>query len=145
MSMPLASDYLFLQPLIEQRLRDQIAGLPVEGIEQLAQAVDSQDQRPRVCYVLWSGDRFPEAAPRGSASVVVQQWTAWLRVRNASAADKDARNEAAGAVLSALHKALSGWAPPDQQRAFRRASGARPNYQATSGLYPLTFEIELYL
>lgn len=142
---PLHADYLFLGPLIRQRIAAQIAGLPVEGVAELQQIVDSQDQRHQVAFVLWSGDRFPDTAMGGEASVVFQQWDVWLRVFNASPLNLDGRNDAAGPVLSTLHKALAGWKPEGLFRSFRRMAGPRPNYQRVSGMYPLSFEITLNL
>ena len=141
----LAANYLFTGTLLEERLRDQVPGLPVEGIEQMAQAVDAQDKRRAVAYVMWGGDRFPDNAGGGEATVVYQQWLVWLRVVNASAADKDARSGAAGPALSALHKALAGWKPEGCLRGLKRVAGPRPNYQPASALYPLAFEIQLHL
>lgn len=146
MSNPLLdANYLFVGPLIEARLRDQLGALPVEGIEQLSQAIDAQDLRPAVAYVMWGGDRFTDTAANGDATTMYQQWVVWLRIRNASAADKDARNKTAGVQLSGLHKALAGFKPDGQHRPLKRTGGPRPNYQTTSGLYPLAFEIQLHL
>lgn len=143
---PLHDDYLFLAPLIRERVAAQVPGLPVEGVAELAQIVDSQDQRPQVAFVLWSGDRFPDTAMGGEATVLFQQWDVWLRVRNASPTNLDAHQETAGPLLSRVHKALAGWKPPGTWRAgMRRTVGPRPNYQRVSGLFPLTFEIPLNL
>jgi hypothetical protein len=141
----LEANYLFVGPLIEQRLRTLVADLPVEGIEDMAQAVDAQDRRKCVAYVMWGGDRFPESAAGGEAAALYQQWVVWLRVLNASSTDKDARSTAAGGLLSGLHKALAGWKPEGCFRGLKRTGGPRPNYQTTSGLYPLAFEIQLHL
>ncbi|MFN0185122.1 MAG: hypothetical protein ACKVQR_15015 [Aquabacterium sp.] len=145
MSSPLADNYLFLQPLVEARIRDRVAGLPVEGVEQMAQIVEAQDRRAEVCFVMWGGDRFADTANAGDATQVVQEWVLWLRVINASAADKDARSSAAGARLAQLHAAMAGFKPAGCARGFRRTNGPRPNYQPASGLYPLSFGISLHL
>lgn len=146
----LAADYLFLAPLIEQRLREEIAeGVPVEGIEQLSQVVDAAELRPFVMYVMWGGDRVPQVegarSGQGASQVLYQRWIVWLRVRNASTADKAARNLAAGPLLSAIHKAIAGWVPGGAFKPFLRAQGVPPDYKAASGMYPLAFEINLVL
>ncbi|MBE7419831.1 MAG: hypothetical protein HS128_19165 [Ideonella sp.] len=146
----LAQDYLFIGPLIEARLAAEIAGnVPVERVEQMAQARDAQDLRETVLYVMWGGDRFDggEAgrAGAGAAQRVWQQWLVWLRVRNAGVADKAARNTVAGPLLSAVHRALAGWMPEGALRTLQRTQGPAPNYQPASGLYPLAFEINLSL
>lgn len=142
----LLADYLYIGPLIEERLLAMLdAGVPVEGIEQLSQARDAQDLRAQVLYVMWGGDRFVSAANGGLSQMFYQRWLVWVRVRNASLAAKDARNTAAGALLSAVHKALAGWKPGSEVRALLRTQGPAPDYQSTSGLYPLAFEINLIL
>ncbi len=147
----LLADYLFIGPLIEDRLRGQLpTGTPVEGIEQLSQARDAQDLRAVVVYVMWGGDRFDGGdagrAGGGASQRLYQRWIAWIRVRNGSVVVKDARNAGAGPLLSAVHKALAGWEPDGAlTRKLVRTQGPAPDYQAASGLYPLAFEINLAL
>ncbi|MCW5657447.1 MAG: hypothetical protein KIT60_07070 [Burkholderiaceae bacterium] len=145
-----AADYLFIGPLIEQRLRAQIGeNVPVEGVEHMAQARDAQDLRELVLYVMWGGDSFAggeaSRARGGESQRVFQRWIVWLRVRNASVANKAARSTRAGPLLSAVHKALAGWTPEGAFRPLLRTQGPAPDYQAASGLYPLAFEINLSL
>lgn len=140
----LASDYLFIAPLLEQHLREQIGeGIPVEGVELMAQIRDDADHRPLVLFVMWGGDRFKESV--GSAQMSYQRWVVWARVRNASQADKAARNKAAGPLLSAITHAVVGWKPEGCHRPFQRTNGPAPDYKPASGLYPLAFEINLPL
>lgn len=154
MSTPgLAANYLFLQPLIEARLAAQIGeNIPVEGIEELAQA-GAEDARPYVIFVYWAGDRFNESdggrALAGTSQILHQRWLVLLYVKNAAHANRAARNEAAGGLLSRLHKALAGWTPlgaqPGSPHKFNRINGLKPDYTRNSGLYPLMFEIPLHL
>lgn len=148
----LADNYLMLQPLIEAHLKAEIAeNIPVDGIEGMAQA-GAEDLRPMVIFVLWAGDVFETGNGRamgGAAQVVAQRWLVLLYLRNASFADRDARNKAAGAKLSKIHRALAGWPPlgatPGTQTKFQRITGPKPDYTKSSGLYPLMFEIPLHL
>jgi hypothetical protein len=138
-------DYLFLGPLIEQRLRNEVSGLAVRGIEQLAQATEA-NVRSLDAFVLFEGESFAEGdAGRASSSsqLVTQKWTVLLAVRNASQVDANGRNNAAGPYLSSMHKALSGWTPPDAFRAMRRSNGRQASYGGNTALYPLTFSITL--
>lgn len=146
----LVADYLFIGPLIERRLQEELdPGTPVEGIERLSQARDAQDLRALVVYVMWGGDRFDGGdagrAGGGTSQRLFQRWIVWVRVRNASQAAKDARNAGAGPLLSVVHKALAGWEPEGALRKLVRTQGPAPDYQAASGLYPLAFEINLAL
>lgn len=149
MSRAIDADYLFVGPLVLARLADQVTGTPVEGIEDMAQARDDADMRPRVLYVMWGGDRFDTTeagrAANGASQKLYQRWIVWLKVRNASQARKDARNTEAGAVLMQVHKALAGWVPPGGLRPLVRTQGPAPDYKPASGLYPLSFEIQLAL
>jgi hypothetical protein len=149
MSTPaLAADYLFLAPLLQARLLDQVADVPVDVCETPDQVL-AQDKRPRALLVLWAGDRVDEAAggqARGGASQLLhQRWLVCLGLNNAGKA-ADARNTAAGPVLSQVHKALAGWTPEGCARPMRRANAPlRPTFAATKAVYPLGFEITLSL
>lgn len=149
----LGTNYLVLQPLIEAQLRSELAAdkIPVEGIEEIAQA-GAEDQRPKVVFVCWAGDRFPQAESgrvlSTGAQLVYQQWLVMLHLRNAGQINRDARNAQAGQLLARLHRALSGWSPvsqPGSPLRFRRITGPKPDYTKVSGLYPLAFEIPLQL
>lgn len=145
-------DYLFAGAQIRARLHAQVPGLAaedsVQGIETLAQAVEKNIQAPTV-FVLWEGDSIDATdagrSGRGANQIIHQQWTLLLAVRNATQNDPDARNEAAGPYLSAMHKALAGWAPDGSVRPFTRTQGRKASYTANVGLYPLTFELTLHL
>ena len=149
MNAQLAENYLFVGPLVMARLTAQLVDLPVEGVEEMAQVVDAQDMRPEVAYVMWGGDRFDaaELARAGSSASqrLLQRWIVWLKVRNDSRSTLDARNSDAGRRLTQIHKALQGWEPEGALRKLYRIQGPAPDYQTTSGLYPLAFEINLVL
>lgn len=141
-------DYLFAGSLIQARLREQVAGLEaVDGLESLAQASEAHVTSARA-FVIWTGDTFDtgESGRASRASQVVRQaWTVLLAVRNASQVQGDARNASAGPLLSAAHRALAGWSPEGALRPLIRINGPRPNYQASVGLYPLTFALDLVI
>jgi len=144
----LAADYLFLAPLIEARLKDQIADMPVDVCETVEQVLAS-DQRSQVLMVMWAGDRFVESeagrAGGGASQVLYQRWLVILALNNVARA-KDARNSKAGPLLSAVHKALAGWIPEGAARPIRRANAAmRPDINAQKALYPMGFEAPLTL
>ena len=148
MSALLLLDYLFLGPLITERLRAVVTGLDqVDGIEELAQASEAKVIGSRA-FVLWDGESFagePGRAGGGARQIVTHTWTVLLAVRNASQVDPAARNTSAGPHLSAIHKALAGWTPDGVFRPFIRVNGRKPNYRANVALYPLTFSIDLTL
>ncbi len=144
----LADDYLFLAPLISARLEDQVGGFPVDVCETTDQVLKA-DKRARVLMVMWAGDRIDTTdagSARGGASQLLHQ--RWLVVLGLSNAGKvpDARNLAAGPVLSKVHKALAGWTPAGAARPMRRASAPlQPTFVGAKAVYPLGFEITLTL
>jgi hypothetical protein len=144
----LAADYLFAGPLIEARIAEQVPDVPTAGVEALAQ-LGAEDLRPRAAFVMWGGDRFDTSdagrSGLGRGQMVTQRWVVWLYVRHVSPVNMAARNRAAGAYLSKIHKALAGWQPEGADRKLARGQGTAPNYSPQSGLYPLTFELTLTL
>ena len=138
------TDHLFVGEQILERLRAQVPGLPVEGVEQLAQ-VGKEDLRPRSAFVLWHGERYSGVVPRTGTVEVVQTWLVLLHVRHVAAHDQAARNRQAGPLLSQLHRALAGWTPPGAFSPLQRVTGGSPDYTIKSALYPLAFEQKLGL
>jgi hypothetical protein len=138
----LLADYLFIGSRIEARLKSEVSGLAVRGIELLAQATEA-NVRTLDAFVLYEQDLFTDAAGRGASQLVDQVWTVLLAMRNASQVDPAARNHQAGPYLSSIHKALSGWAPEGTTRAFKRINGRKATYGGNTALYPLTFSITL--
>lgn len=144
----LADDYLFLGPLIQQRLVAEVADVPVDVCE-TAEQVMAADRRPVVLMVMWAGDRFVESetgrAGAGASQVMYQRWLVMLALNNVGS-QKDARHLRAGPLLSLTHKALAGWTPTGAARAMRRANAAmRPDITSQKAIYPMGFEISLTL
>lgn len=144
----LAADYLFLGPLIQKRLQDQVPDVPVDVCETAAQVL-AADRRALVLMVMWAGDRFVESdsgrAANGASQVLFQRWLVMLALNNASP-EKDARHLLAGPLMSATHKALAGWTPEGTARAMRRANAPmRPDITPQKAIYPMGFELSMTL
>lgn len=144
----LAADYLFLAPLIAARLEDQVGDIPIDVCETTDQVLKA-DARKRVLMVLWAGDRIDTSeagrAREGASQLVHQRWLVMLGLSNVGKTP-DARNVAAGPLLSKVHKALAGWTPEGAARAMRRASAPlQPTFTESKAVYPLGFEITLTL
>lgn len=144
----LHDDYLFIGPLLQQRLLDQVPDVPVDIIETPDQALES-DRRELVLQVLWAGDAFDGGdrgnARAGASQMVQQRWLVLLAMNNV-ARPADARQVKAGPLLSSIHRAVAGWEPRGAQRTFRRAqSPLRPILTKAKAVYPLGFEITLNL
>lgn len=144
MSNPALADYLFAGELLRARLAAQLPDIPVGMVDEMAQVVEDQDLRAAVLYVLWSGDNVADSLSHGPTTLR-QEWTVWVRVLNAGQTAGNARARDAGPLLARVHLAVAGWKPEGLHRPFTRANGPRPNYRPISGMYPLTFQINLPL
>lgn len=133
----LEQDYLFVLPLIQARLADQVPDVPVEVVE-TAEQVFAADKRQLVLMVMWAGEGIGQAG-----RVSAQRYLVMLAVQNVSPV-KDARQTAAGPVMSQVHAALNGWVPRGAVNKMRRATAAmRPDIRKDKALYPMGFELEL--
>lgn len=150
---PLAQDYLFVGPLIVERLRDRLApsGLTpdrVQHIEDLATSMANLGTVSPLVYVLWEGEveaAGPSEMPSGLSRIVRQLWSVVVYVRSASQVQSDARHMTAGPLLSSVHLALAAWRPDGSPHAFhRRPAKVRPQFLASGGLYPIGFSIDLF-
>lgn len=144
----LAADYLFLGPLIQARLTQQLPDLPVDVCERSEQVL-AADKRQRVLMVMWAGDAIDETdagrARDGASQAMRQRWMVALGLNNVGKV-ADARHVAAGPVLSRVHQALAGWTPDGCVRALRRANAPmRPLFTDSKAVYPLGFDIPLTL
>lgn len=141
----LLDDYLFIGPLLVQRLQEQLgADMPVEEVEDLQTAGESE-RRAHVVWVLWAGDQFGDQAMGGAGQAIAQRWLVVLFIRNESIGDRAARRRSAGAWLGRIQRALGGFKPSGCVRGLRRAQGPAPNYTRAEGMFPLLFAIDLNL
>lgn len=144
---PALQDYLFLQPLVIERVQTAVPAeqhVVVDGAERMMQAFE-QDLRPITLWVLWAGDRI-DRSTAASGALVFQNWLVLLALRNPSP-DQYARSSAAGPWLARLHKVMAGWQPtgvPGSPK-FTRVQGPKPDYKNGSALFPLQFEIPIHL
>jgi hypothetical protein len=138
------ADYLFIGPLVEARLRQELGDqIDVRSVDELPQVVEGNLTRDTV-FVVWMGERVVDEAGRGASTQIEQRWVVLVAIKSSSQQDA-ARTNKAGALLSQSHKAVCGWTPEGAGRAFTRASGIAPRYLPGKGLYPLTFSISLAL
>lgn len=145
MALPaLLADYLFIGPLVVDRLADQVPDIPVELCE-TSDDVLKADTRKRVLKVLWGGDLLGADAAGGSAQALRQAWLVMVALGVVPKVT-NVRATAAGPVMSQVHKALAGWTPAGAQRPFKRAQArVAPRFTEKSAVYPLAFEIQLNL
>lgn len=141
----LEADYLFLGPLIQARLADQVPGLPCDVCEDADQVLQA-DKRHKVLMVLWGGERFAGEARQGASQALDHRWLVILAINSVANKSNTARATGAGPLLSKIHQALAGWTPPGCHRPMRRAnSPLPPTFTDSKAVYPLGFEVPLTL
>jgi len=141
-----AFDYLFLEPLLVERIQDQVQGLRLVGTAPDLEAVDELQQEAPAAYVIYLGDSTPGGAEHQGGSrrvqALTQYWAAVLTIHygDAQGTGEGARREA-GPLLGAMITALSGWTPKDCIRPLARAAQNVPTaYSNGFYYYPLVFE-----
>lgn len=138
------ADYLFAQTDICQRINELYPALNAAPIDEMARITEQQIASPRA-FVAWAGEVIADDAGDGRRVLSRQKFTVLLLVRHAQQGDAGKRNAVAGPWLANLHTALAGYKPEGAHRPLRRVSGTAPNYPASVGIYPLTFELSISL
>lgn len=141
-----AADYLYLEQLIIDRVRDQVQGLTdVLGIPDLA-SLDEERQIAPAVYVIYLGDEVGTGVQhqggRGAIQTVTQNWAVVLTVYYADArGDGHGARREAGPLLGSLLQALSGWVPDGATAPMKRAPQQAPVAYANGYFYyPLVFQ-----
>ena len=139
-------NYLALESLIQQRLKDQVSGLQsVKAASDLDDAT-AQNQVTPAAYVIYAGDRVIDTpagrAGKGAAQSVYQTWLVMVATRYRKNYQGPA--EDAGKVMCDIIKALAGWdAGADFPRPLRRTNAPKPEYLGGYGYFYLGFEAQL--
>jgi hypothetical protein len=138
-------DYLFLEDLFIERIRNEVTGLAdVKGIPDL-QVLDDQTQNSPTVYVVYLGDGVVPG-PEGQGGlkkvqVTKQYWAVVLSVQTADAGnDGEAARREAGPLLGQLMVALQGWKPANDVDALSRAERqALAAYKNGAFYFPIVF------
>ncbi|RUI34546.1 hypothetical protein [Pseudomonas aeruginosa] len=138
-------DYLFLEPLLVERIQAEVPGLAnVSGLPDLATLEELSQVSPCV-YVIYLGDEIGAGADHqgGSRAIqtVTQHWAAVLTVYYADAqGDGEGARREAGPLLGQLIKALTGWVPEQGVGPLARSPQASPvSYSNGYFYFPLVF------
>lgn len=136
-------NHLALEGLLIERLKSAVPEFRgVLGMADLAAMQESSQVTPSA-HVIYQGDTVPSgnSAGQGSAQVVVQTWLVVVAVRSArdTRGGSGAREEA-GALMTRVIQALSGWMPGPEFRPMQRVNAPRPGFNAGFGYFPLAFE-----
>lgn len=139
-------NYLALETLIQERLKDQVKGLQSVKASSDLDDASAQNQVTPAAYVIYAGDRVVDApsgrAGRGAAQSVYQTWLVMVATRYRKNYKGPA--EDAGKLLYQIIKALAGWqAGLDYPRPLRRTNAPKPEYLSGYGYFYLGFEAQL--
>lgn len=139
-------DYLFLEEVFIQRIRDKVTGLLFVGGIPDVQVLEDQQQYSPAVYVIYLGDAIGTgAASRGGPGSRVQKVEQhWAFVLALTAADATGTGEQArrqaGPLLGQLIEAITGWQPTPDTAALQRAARQAPvSYSDGYFYYPLVF------
>lgn len=142
------TDYLFLEPLLIARLREQVpAFVEVTGVAGLAQMNDDNPVCP-MAYVMYLGDSINTAPAAtggslGKLQFVTQLWAIVICVYFADGRGLGADiSSEAGPLIKQVVDALAGWRPESNIcRAITRSNQSLPaQYENGYGYYPMVFQ-----
>lgn len=136
-----SANALWAGPAIQARLVDQVPELRlVLLLDEIDTKLNAPKQMPAAVVLL---DRMSPAADTQRGQVLVQQdWLVALAVRSA-ARDADRNSAQVGPLIPKVVKALQGWVPTGQLRAFAWRPGTRPNYGRDNTYWPLMFSLQV--
>jgi|GEM_PF-1063204 len=124
------NNYLFMQPLLIERIKSAVTGLAqVDSLHNL-EAIDTQSAASPACWIIYCGDAAND--DKAGKNQVTQYWAAVLSVYY-----KDQLQ--IGELLGQLINALSDWQPDTTQHA-----GISPLQRANENL-PVSLEGELLI
>jgi hypothetical protein len=147
------ADYLQAGSLIEERIR--LAGTAIKRVSPLGNLYSLLENEPDkmaahisgqlpAAFVGFDGESPGDVAGDGFTHLVAQRWLVVLAVGNYRNADTAQGVTAdAGPLLTALVKALTGWAPSADFTKLMRQAAPRPGYLAGVGFFPLVFATTL--
>lgn len=142
-------DYLSTWPAIVQHLSASCPELRAVRLgDELVESLGTN--RPpieRAAYVYYDGDQ-PADVTDADTQLWHQQYSVVLALKAARVADEPINPSPIGPLVTAVIRALAGWAPPGlpEGQALRRVQAPRPSYPATLPrwvLIPVTFQIPI--
>ena len=141
------TDYLFLEPLLVERIQASVAGLKAVFTASDLAAMEEQAQIAPAAHVIYLGDETGsgpgQQGTMGKTQIVTQQWAVVIAVYYADPADTGYGNRRlAGPLIAALLRGLSGWTPQDTVKALTRGQPVRAHYANGYGYYPFVFRAE---
>jgi hypothetical protein len=124
------------------RIKDQLPDLrEVLLMDELDLQANGPKQLP-AAVVFLHRMRPTSSGPQHAVAALAQEWVVALAVRSARQ-DTDRNSSVVGGLIPAAVKAVQGWVPPGQQRAFSWVPGLVPNYGRDISYYPLVFSIQV--
>lgn len=140
------TDYLFLEEIFIQRVREKVPGLAeVKGLPDLQALDEGVIASPSVVVVYLGDGVVPGAAGQGGGKKVQltkQYWAFVLCINNADASnDGEAARREAGPLIGKMLLALQGWVPADDVDALCRSERTTPaQYVNGLAMFPFVFQ-----
>ena len=136
-----AANALWAGPVIQARLVEQVPELRmVLLLDEIDPQLNAPKQMPAAVVLLHR--MSPTADPQRGQALVQQDWLVALVVGSAARA-ADRNSAEVGPLIPKVVKALQGWVPPGQLRAFAWRPGTRPNYGRDNTYWPLMFSLQV--
>jgi hypothetical protein len=143
----LVTDYLFLEPVLVERIKANVQGLKAVLTASDLAAMEEQAQIAPAAHVIYLGDETGigpgQQGTMGKTQIVTQLWAVVIAVYHADPADTSYGNRRlAGPLIASLLRGLSGWTPQDTVKALTRGQPVRTHYANGYGYYPFVFRAE---
>lgn len=143
----MVTDYLFMEPLLVERVKASVAGLRGVFTAPDLAAMAEQAQITPAAHVIYVGDETGTGAgdqgTMGKVQLVTQLWAVVIAVYYADAVDTGfGARHLAGPLIADLMRGLSGWTPEHNVKALTRGHPVQAHYANGFGYYPFVFRAQ---
>jgi hypothetical protein len=145
----LVTDYLFLEPLLVDRIKTQVQGLKAVLTAADLAAIAEQEQVAPAAHVIYLGDEIGtgpgDQGTLGKNQMVTQLWAVVVACYYADPADTGYGNRrAAGPLIASILRSLSGWTPDGAVGVLMRGQPIKAHYANGYGYYPFVFRANFF-
>lgn len=140
-------DYLFLEPLLVERVRETVPDLEAVLTADSFAKLKDKTEFAQAAHVIYVGDeeRSGEAnqGTMGGAQNVIQLWAVVIAVHYAAPDDSgEGARRMAGPLISQLLRGLSRWTPHVTVAHLKRGRTLQPSYINGHGYFPFVFRAQ---
>lgn len=140
-------DYLFLEPLLVERVREAVPDLQAVLTADSLAKIHDHTQYAQAAHVIYLRDEDGQGAANqgtmGKTQNVIQLWAVVIAVHYAAPdASGAGSRRMAGPLISQMLRGLSGWTPSGTMAALKRGPTLQPSYINGRGFFPFTFRAQ---